>query len=222
MIRPSSAIGSASSPSGGCSLARMARAAAAFIALVAWIGLAVQFRATLASGYSAAETAWILVRFFTVLTNLAVAVTMTLLALGKRLSPGWLGGVTLAILLVGVVYMTLLRGLLDLSGGALLADTLLHKVTPLLVPAWWLLFAAKGRLQWRDPALWALFPLAYFPYALVRGAVEGKYAYPFIDVAALGWPAVALNAALIAAGFLVAGLALVALDRALARRTARG
>jgi hypothetical protein len=193
----------------------MARLAAAIVALVAWAGLGIQFQATLASGFSVGETLWILLRFFTILTNIAVAVTMTLLALDKRVSPSWLGGLTLAILLVGVVYMTLLRGLLELSGGALLADTLLHKVTPVLVAFWWLAFAEKGRLEWRDALLWAIYPLLYLPYALTRGAAEGIYAYPFINVADLGWGGVLVACSTIAIAFVIVGLGLVALDRKL-------
>lgn len=196
----------------------MPRIFAALVALVAWTGIAVQFQATHASGYSVAETLWVLVRYFTILTNFIVALVMTVVALGRRQPPSLIGGVLVAIVLVGIVYITLLRGLLELSGGALLADTILHCVTPLLVLAWWLLFASKGQLRWRDPAIWALYPLAYLSYALARGAAEDKYAYPFLDVVGLGWPAVALNAVLMAAGFLVAGGALVALDRRLGAR----
>ena len=197
--------------------AGMARVAAALIALIAWAGLAIQFNATHSAGHSVAETLWILLRFFTVLTNFILAVAMTAVALGKRLAPSLIAGITLAIVLVGIVYMTLLRGLIDLSGGALLADALLHKVTPSLVPLWWLAFAPKGQLRWRDPLLWALYPLAYFPYALARGSAEAKYAYPFIDVSALGWTTVAINAVMIAAGFVLAGMLIVALDRQLGR-----
>lgn len=200
----------------------MARLAAAAIAIVAWAGLVVQFQATRAMGYSIAETLWVIARFFTILTNLVVAVTLTAAALGRRLRPSLIGGVTLAIVLVGVVYMMLLRGLVELSGGALLADMLLHKVTPLLVPAWWLVFAPKGRLEWRDSLVWAVFPLAYLSYALVRGSADGNYAYPFLNVEKLGWGAVALNSGAIAVAFLAAGSILVALDRQLgARRPSR-
>ena len=200
----------------------MPRIAAAIVALVAWIGIAVQFQATHANADSVAEALWILLRYFTILTNFIVALTMTAIAFGRRLLPSFIGGIMVAILLVGITYVTLLRGLLELSGGALLADTLLHKVTPLLVPAWWLLFADKGKLRWRDPAIWALYPLAYFPYALARGAAEGKYAYPFMDVTGLGWPAVALNAIIMASAFLVGGAALVMLDLRLGGRSPSG
>ena len=199
----------------------MARLLAALVALVAWAGLFIQYRTTLGSGYAPAETLWIMLRFFTVLTNLLLAVTMTAVALGARVAPFLVGGVTLAMALVGMVYLTLLRGLLDLSGGALLADTLLHKVTPVVVALWWLAFASKGRLTWSAPLGWALYPLLYFIYALARGVTDGRYAYPFIDIAKLGAATVALNAALIAASFLIAGLGLVALDRSLGGRTTR-
>jgi hypothetical protein len=196
----------------------MHRAAAALIALVAWVGLAVQFNATLAHSGSILGTIWILLRFFTVITNLLLALTMTGIALGWRVNGVWLGGVTIAILLVGVVYAVLLRGLVELSGGALLADALLHKVTPVLAGLYWLFFAPRGGLRWTDAVRWSLYPLGYFAYALVRGSLEGRYAYPFMDVGKIGAAQTALNALAIAAAFVVAGLGLVSLDRALAAR----
>jgi hypothetical protein len=193
----------------------MARAAAALVALVCWAGIGIQFRATLGLGYSVPETAWVLVRYFTILSNLGAAIAFSAIALGRRLQPALIGGIVLAMMLVGVVYATLLRGLLELSGGALLADALLHKAAPLLVPLWWLAFAPKGRLQWRNAALWTLYPALYLAYALARGGAEGKYAYPFLDIAALGGGGVAVNCLVIALLFVIAGLALVWLDRKL-------
>ena len=195
----------------------MARLAAALVALVAWVALAVQLDASFGLAESLGEALWAMLRYFTVLTNLLVAVVMSFIALGVRVPPFVTGGTTLSIVLVGVVFFLLLRGLLELSGGAALADLLMHKVTPVLVPLWWLAFADKGGLRRRDCLLWALYPLAYFGYALVRGKAEGRYAYPFIDVASLGGAAVALNGLLIALGFVIAGLALVALDARMAR-----
>jgi len=190
----------------------MHKAAAALVALVCWAGLAVQFSATYAQQHDVASTLWVLARYFTVITNLLVAVAMTAVALGRRVSPFALGGLTLAILLVGVVYIMLLRGLLELSGGALLADTLLHKVSPVLMALWWLLFAPRARLRWTAPWWWALYPLAYFIYAVLRGLHGDKYPYPFMDVGKLGWTQTALNAAGIAMAFLLGGFLLVWFD----------
>ena len=204
--------------------ASIRRAFAGAIALVAWLGLAVQLRATMGLTGSFAEALWVMLRYFTIITNLLVAIVMTAVALRRSRSaePFPIGFVTLSILLVGVVYMTLLRGVVELSGGALLADTLLHKVTPLLTALFWLACAPKGTLRWRDPVAWSVFPLAYFVYALLRGSAEGKYAYPFIDLAALGPVQVGINAIGIAAAFLIAGALFVWLDRALARGPGAG
>ena len=189
------------------------RAAAALVAIICWAGLAIQFAATYGSNGDVGATLWILARFFTVITNVILALVMTWVAIGKRASPFLIGGVTLAIILVGVVYMTLLRGLLELSGGALLADTLLHEVSPVAMTLWWLVFAPRGRLRYRDPVVWALYPLAYFIYAIARGLSGDKYPYPFMDVGRLGWPQSLLNAGGIAMAFLIAGFALVWIDR---------
>src|SRR5262249_5057466 len=133
----------------------MARIAAALVALICWVGLAVQFRATYANHPDFAATLWILLRFFTVTTNVLVASVMTPVALGWRVTPFLLGGVTIAILLGGVVYMILLQGLAaELSGGARLADTLLHKASPVAMALWWLLFAPRAKLRWSAPWWW--------------------------------------------------------------------
>jgi hypothetical protein len=197
-----------------------ARLAAALIALAAWAGLGVQWQASTAMTGAAGDALWAMLRFFTILANLLVAIHFTAIAAGSRRAarPFLLGGTMLAILLVGIVYFLLLRGLLELSAGARLADILLHMVTPALVPLWWLAFAPKGGLRARDPLRWALLPLVYFAYALARAAADGRYPYPFMNVTRLGWGIVLLYAAAIAAGFLLAGFLLLRLDRALARK----
>ena len=196
----------------------MDRLAAGAIALIAWAGLAIQFNATWHTMGSIGEALWVLARFFTIITNLIVALTFTAIVFGWQVSPVLLGGVTLAIVLVGAVYMLLLRGLLELSGGALLADTLLHKVVPVLVPIWWLVFARKGGLRTRDPWLWAVYPLAYFAYAITRGLAGDKYPYPFMNVAEIGWLQTLTNSGLVALCFLLAGFAFCWLDRRLLGR----
>jgi hypothetical protein len=190
----------------------MLKAAAAVVAIICWAGLAVQFSATYAHQHDVAATLWILARFFTVLTNLLLAVTMTAVAIGQRVSPFILGGMTLAILLVGIVYATLLQGLLHLSGGALVADILLHKVSPVAMASWWLFFAPKKALKWNAPVKWAAYPLAYFAYALVRAHFDHRYPYPFMDLGKIGWVQTLINAGGIAMAFILAGLALVWID----------
>ena len=185
------------------------------IALLAWVGLAVQFSAVLEQTGLVAETFWVMLRYFTITTNLLAAVVMTGIALGKAAfgSPVLLGGLTLAMVFVGLVYVLFLRGQIELSGGARLADFLLHYVTPVSVLLFWLVFARKGALRHSDPFFWAIYPLAYAVYAIARGAVDNKYAYPFIDAAQIGWQQTAINVLLMLLSFLAAGFALVWVDR---------
>jgi hypothetical protein len=190
----------------------MPRIAAAIIAIVCWTGLAIQFSASYANHVDLISTLWSLGRFFTILTNLLLAVTMTWVAVGGKPSVNFIGGVTLSILLVGIVYVTLLQGLHMLTGAHLLADTLLHKVSPALTALWWLLFAPRTKLRWSAALWWIAYPLAYLIYVLARGQFDHKYPYPFLDVARIGWIQTALNIGGIALGFMLAGFLLVWID----------
>ncbi|TPK96474.1 hypothetical protein FJ567_21220 [Mesorhizobium sp. B2-4-16] len=197
-----------------------ARLFAALIALAAWTGMGVHFHALADGPASWPAVLWRLVGYFTITTNLLVAVAFTGVAMRARFATPWLLGATLLnIALVGVVYALLLQGLQELTGGSQLANVLLHRVTPALTIVFWLTFVSKGTLTWRAPLAWALYPLFYLAYALVRGSFEGRYPYPFIDVDRIGWAQTLMNSVLIALGFVVAGEVLVWLDRRLGAMT---
>ncbi|HVR90898.1 MAG TPA: Pr6Pr family membrane protein [Novosphingobium sp.] len=202
---------------------KIARLLAAIIALLAWTGLAIQFQASFTHYHTVAATLWVMLLYFTVIVNLLVAIFFSATALGyaRLATPFRLAAVTIAILLVGVVYNLLLNGLVELSGGAIWADLINHSITPAAVTLFWLLIAKKGGLRWNAPPQWALLPVVYFAYALVRGSTEGKYPYPFMDVAQLGWRRTLVNAAAMALAFLIVGYAMVWLDRRLAPARSR-
>lgn len=203
----------------GIEYGRVARTVAALIALLALAGIVLYALAQMDKGSSLPETLWILVRFFTILSNVLVLAVFALIALGARVTPRFVAGTALAIVLVGVVYELLLSGLsTNLTAGSAIANTLLHRVTPLVVPFFWLLFVPKGALRWADTLLWAAFPVVYLVYAMIRGSAEGVYAYPFLDIAQNGAAQVAITVVVIAIGFLASGAALVGIDRWLARR----
>ena len=200
---------------------RARRLFAALVALSAWIGLAVQFDAT-HHAHDTAAALWILLRYFTILVAVAVALTFTAMALRRRPVPAAvMGGVTLNTLLVAVVYWLLIAGTLVQTAQEKLADLFLHGITPALVLLFWFVGVPRGGLRARDVWLWAAAPLLYFAYALARGAADGIYPYAFLDVGRIGWAAVLRNAVLIAAGFLATGRLLVWLDRRLGNRSSR-
>ena len=72
-------------------------------------------------------------------------------------------------------------------------------------------------LRWSDPARWIVPPLGYAAWTFIHGAFSGFYPYPFVNVTKLGAGRVALNSAGMTLLFLIVGLLLVAIDRALAR-----
>jgi hypothetical protein len=199
-----------------------ARLAAACIAAVAWAGLALQGIVVYQENSSVLLTLWILFAFFTITTNLLVAVVFTGIAMNRAVfRSAWVvAGTMLSILLVGVIYALLLHGLTELSGGSAVANVLVHMVTPVVVPLFWILFVVKGRLTWQNPLLWAIYPLAYLAYGLTRGTITGKYPYPFMDVLSLGWQKTAINSFWIAVAFMLCSFAIVWIDHRLGTRTA--
>ena len=190
----------------------MPKLAAALVAILCWAGLAIQFGHTYGFEHRIGLTLWVIARFFTVVTNLLVALMMTWVAFGRRASPEVLGGLTLSIILVGVVYWALLQNLHHPDGLAHVANILLHRVSPVAMTLWWLLFAPRARLKWSAPWWWLIYPVAYFGFILARGHLDGRYPYPFIDVGRLGWMQVAMNAGGIALAFILAGYAMVWID----------
>jgi hypothetical protein len=201
-----------------------ARTTAALLALIAWTGLILQVAGVFPRSASLIDALWTMLRFFTITTNLILAVVMTGIALGRPAfgSPRLLGGVTIALAFVGGVNAALLSGGLPLNRSDLIADLFLHYVTPVAMLVFWLTLRPHGALRRRDPVLWSLYPLAYAAYALARGAADGNYTYPFINVTQIGVGRTAANITLLWLTFLLLGALLVWLDRRgspLARQT---
>jgi hypothetical protein len=191
-----------------------ARIASLIVALSAWAGLGLQFVDSMQLTQNNALAAlWAMLMYFTILTNLLVAVAFTAVALGFAVAPWMLGGVMLAIVLVGVIYALLLSDIpIGNTRTSALANTLVHRVTPVLVPLYWIAYVPKGHLQWHDAVYWAAYPIAYLGYVLVRGSFTGRYPYPFIHVADIGWTTTLRNAAAIALCFIVTSFLLIGID----------
>ncbi len=197
------------------------RVGAAALSLLAGTALSLQLGLSLrlvhAQGGTAIDALVIFLGYFTILSNLFVALTAGAVALApdsRLASPMLRGCATTAIVVVGLGYHLLLRQIWDPQGWQWVADNLLHYAVPIVALAHWLWFPPQVRLPKRAPLLWALYPVAYLAYALVRGEWIDAYPYPFIDVPSLGYPRVFANAAGLMLVFLAAG----ALLRLAARR----
>lgn len=155
--------------------------------------------------------------YFTILTNLLVAVCNTVLWLNPRSRffsrAGTQTALTVYILIVGIIYNGILRWLWQPQGLQQVVDELLHSVIPVLSLLYWILFTARRRLEWKQSWPWLLYPLLYFVYVLVRGASSGFYPYPFIEVNRIGMTQALINAQGIAGIFLLLSLLFISISR---------
>jgi hypothetical protein len=159
--------------------------------------------------------------FFTIWSNIMVAVTTLLLAAGRDRSSTAFDTFRLiglvAITITGLVYHVALSGLLDLESWALVANELLHTVVPVLAVAGWLMFGPRRRTSSAIVRLSALFPIVWGAFTLIRGAIIHYYPYPFIDVDALGYFKALVNAVWIGILFLGVAAGATAIDQRLGR-----
>lgn len=213
----------------------------AVLAAWTWLGLTVQFLVTASGAYPAAAVASSLYgpgnpagaagvvgrivdlfSYFTVWSNIAVAVVATVIARQPQRDGRWLRAFHLSALVMitvtGLVYGVLLSGRSELHGFQYLSNFFVHQSVPLLALV---VFVVAGPRGWIDgPTILRclVLPLAWIAYVLLRGLVIHAYPYFFMDVITLGYG----TAMEWVGGVLVFGLAvaaiLLAVDRLLLRR----
>lgn len=200
----------------------------AVAAVVAWGAVLLQFllsiQLAVANGKSIFEGVIIYFGFFTVLTNILVALALSaplvrpVSSMGRFFaSPSVATTVAAAITVVGVAYFFLLRNVWDPQGWQLIADVALHYITPVLFLAYWWQVVPKSNLTVSDIPMWLLYPFGYIVYALLRGALTGLYPYHFIDVGILGLGTAIANATGVLVGFAVVAAVLVVVARSSAK-----
>ncbi|MEO7068652.1 MAG: Pr6Pr family membrane protein [Rhodanobacter sp.] len=206
---------------------------AAIAASIGWLALALQLLLTIQWGMTHGGTTlasvWIYLGYFTVLTNLAVALALTATAVRGRGSwstfftqPRVHTAIAMSIIVVAAIYHLLLRQLWQPHGWQVVGDDALHTLMPLLFVLHWWLVVPKNSLHWRHVFAWQAYPASYFAYVMARGALNGWYPYPFLNVRALGYPQVFGDAIGVLLVFIAVGLLLVALGRWQVRRTDAG
>jgi hypothetical protein len=196
------------------------RSAQLIIAVITWAAVVLQFYLQLLNRTTAVSEAVIrFFSYFTILTNLLVAVCFTCLLLkGSR---GYrffnrattLTAVTVYIVIVGLVYNIVLRSQWNPQGLQLLADNLLHSLTPLLTLIYWFVFVSTKEISWKQTPSWMLYPLFYLVYVMIRGSFSDFYPYFFIDVTKLGYSQALMNAVYVTICFLLISLLLIWLGK---------
>jgi len=195
------------------------------IALLGWFALIAQFCINMNSGL--ADGPELLIRFFTfftVTTNILVAVLATVLLLRPASAWGMFfsrqstaAAVSVYIVVVGLIYNLILRALWHPEGLQRVVDELLHLVIPVLFLLYWLMFVRKDELRWGNMWGWLVYPLVYIVLVMIRGAFSGFYPYPFLDVLKIGYPQTFLNCLGVTVVFVVLSLLFIAIGKWMAK-----
>ncbi len=208
-------------------MTQRARLSSGVIALVAWFGLGLHLIvATVESvqrGGGAFDATLHSLTYYTILSNLLVALTMTAVTVhrwpgGAQPDQSFLGAVTLSILITFVVFWTVLSDKWSPQGLRWTSDRIMHGAVPLLMVAFWFVFAPKSDLRWRDALVWPAFVAVYGVFALVLGGITGKYTYFFLDLHKEGWGGVARNSAVLLVAFSGMGGLMIGAGRLVDRR----
>lgn len=132
--------------------------------------------------------------FFTIQSNILGAVVM-LIAAGFLAANKWSrtldnfrGAATLFMVITGITYFILLRGLEDqLQTPIPWVNITLHYAFPILILIDWFISPLARQIPLRQTLTWLLFPIAYVTYTLIRGPIVNWYPYPFLNPATGGY-----------------------------------
>lgn len=198
----------------------MKRNLAFIFAALGWFAVIAQYYLMLENRTTSVSEATIrFFSFFTILTNILVAIYFSTICFSRNKSvslinaAGMLTFLTIYITVVGLVYQVALRHLWHPQGMQRLVDELLHSVIPILVILFWYLYEAKNNLKFSQTIKWLSYPLIYFIYILLRGNHSGFYPYPFVDVSVLGFATVIQNALFLLLFFLGLSLAFILIGK---------
>ncbi len=202
------------------------RVGASLLATLSWAAVLAQCywgaRASLEKGTPVCIGVLNVLSYFTILTNIVVAIVFTARVVHRRgrepvflLKPATQTAVATYIVIVGCVYEVALRRLWSPSGLHLAADFILHYIVPIGYLLYWLLAVPKGTLRYAIVWSWTIYPFGYLLYSIARGVINGFFPYPFVNFAELGFSRFAANVAGLILVFICTGLVFIALDRAI-------
>jgi hypothetical protein len=201
----------------------MHRRFALVAAVIGWAAILLQMRLTvhnsLVAGHGIGHGLVIFFGFFTVTTNIFIALVLTARAVESN-APVWaffrrpavVTCATACMVIVGVTYFLLLRRLWNPQGLQYYVDVTLHYVMPILTAAFWWLAVPRGSIAWSGVGSMLVYPIAYMVYVFARGPLVGSYPYFFIDVNTLGLQRALVNAAGMTAFFLLVLVLLIVVN----------
>ncbi|MCE3076065.1 Pr6Pr family membrane protein [Chryseobacterium gwangjuense] len=190
-------------------------------ALIGWFSVITQYYLMVKNTQiSFGETTIRFFSFFTILTNILVAVYFTFQTVNypsKIKKPGILTAITIYILIVGSIYQIILRSTWNPTGLQRIVDELLHTIIPVLVLMYWYMYENKRDLSYQQIPQWAVYPLLYLFYILIRGHFSEFYPYPFVNVLDLGYTQVLINSFWILVLFIGISMLFVRIGKAMSK-----
>lgn len=170
--------------------------------------------------------------YFTFQTNIVLGIVMAWAGLATLLRgvqpPAWLKGcLTLYAAITGLVAWLVLDPADPATTPVLfgiMTSTMVHIIVPIGAALDFILFDPHRRYQWTYALQWlAYFPL-YLAFVLIRAQIYphsgpgnggDPYPYPFINLPSIGWEQFLINIVFYLVAFLVLGLIIVGIDKAL-------
>lgn len=142
--------------------------------------------------------------FFTILTNILVALFFTVSFFNLKKSPfkwihtkGTVTALTAFIIIVGLVYQIALRKIWSPTGLQYVVDELLHTIIPLFMLGYWAFVIKKDDLRLKPILSWLLYPVIYIAFILIRGHFSDFYPYPFLNVNEIGYEIALINISIV-------------------------
>lgn len=201
---------------------------AAISAILVWLSLILQLYVALQNRIAGIPET--IVRFFsyyTVLTNILIAVCFTMVYLKGIAQKGnffsrsnTLTATAVYICIVALTYNLILRFQWAPTGLSRVPDELLHLIIPVIYLTFWVKFVPKQNIQWSTILPWAIYPLLYLGYSLLRGPLAEWYPYPFLDVIQHGYSKVLFNSAMICLVFVLFSVMFIGIAKMMSKRSA--
>lgn len=201
----------------------MRKKLALLFALIVWFALIAQFCLMMQNRVaSIPETTLRFFSFFTITTNIMVAIYFTMQLLGNTNGilnkPGTLTAITVYITVVGLIYQIALRHTWHPTGLRMVVDELLHSVIPILVIIYWYLYEEKREIKYIRALKWLIYPAIYLVFIMDRAYFTGYYPYPFFNVNELGIGKTALHCGLMLLLFIALGFIYIRIGKAIDKK----
>ncbi len=182
------------------------------IATSTWIAIILQLMAS----NNIANT----MSYFTVLTNLLIAMSLSVTILFPETKIGHFfvkplvqSSLTANIIIVCVIYNFALRSVWIQPVPEFIYNNILHVLTPILYLLRWIIYVPKGKLLWSDSIKSLIYPFTYLIYTLIRGGLVNWYPYFFIDLRELNYLEAGKNIVWVLILFLITGIIMIFIDK---------